>query len=380
MTQSEFKAVAIPAKGFADVCAKEAKEILNVETEISNGVVVFTSDLVEICKYIYRAHTPKKVLMYVTDADAGPTLIAALREKIKQTGLPITKNSSFLLRAHIEDFRVERQELEVEIGGDIAELSGAKVDFKNPDVTFYAHEQEGKCWLGIDLSGEDLGKRDFRIFLGPQALKGHIAASLIKLAEFDSSKVLLDLFCRNGIIPIEAALMVLNCSPHRFGKEKFLFRKLPMLEDKDWDEILSKIDEECDPNAKASVIAMDPQFASISASKKNAKIAGANKPITFSRTDLQFLDAKFGEHAIDCLVTLTPQIRQGTPEEKVDKILKEFFYQAEFVMKKTGRMVLITQTAEDYLKKYAEDYKFKMQEERVIWQGNAEFSVMVFER
>jgi len=368
--------IAVPAPGFEDVCAAEAKEILGIPAKAGKGVITFSVDsLLDACAYIYKAHTPARVMLELLRGRDALGLPGKIDDSLRQW---LPDGSTFVVRAQTDNEDVPRQELELMFGDAIHERFGNKVSLKTPDVTFLILVEQETAYFGIDLSGGDLGRRDYRIFLGPEALKGHVAASLVRLAGYEKKHAFLDLFCRNGIIPIEAALMVAKLSPHHYGKEKFPFRKLPALKGTDWDAFFSKIDKEA-KDAEANIIAMDPQFSNISAAKKNAKIAGIVKTITFSRTDLQFLDAQFGKHAINTLVTLPPQPSVNLPKEKVDKMLKDVFYQAEFVMKKGGTVVLITRTGADVLAAAAKEYQFTLKEERKVWQGDAELHVLVFQ-
>jgi putative N6-adenine-specific DNA methylase len=379
---NKLNALAIPARGFEDVCAAEVREILEVVAKGSKGVVSFPCELLELCEYIYRAQTPGRVLAELIHLKASDDIAEKLSDKITESILLpwLPNDATFVVRAQTDTEEIPRQELEYALGDAIHTKLGNKVDLKNPDVTFVVLIEQGQCYLAVDISGPDLGKRDYRIFLGPEALKGHIAASLVRLSGYHKKQTFLDLFCRNGIIPIEAALMAAKRSPHFFGKEKFAFRKLPMLKETDWESIFAKIDKQADAEASATIIAMDPGFNNISAAKKNAKIAGIVKTITFSRTDLQFLDAKFGKKAINTLVTLPPQPSVNLSKQRVDAMLKEVFYQAEFVMKSGGTCVLITRTGADVLKAAAAEYKFTLKDERKVWQGDAELVALVFQK
>lgn len=375
---SKLNILSIPARGFEDVCAQEVKDILGVSAKAEKGVVSFSVDsLPPACEYIYRAQTPGRVVLELFRTK-GHDVLESVPKKLDGLRAWLPESATFVVRAQTDKEDIPRQELEVTIGEAIFTATGNKVNLQQPDVTFIIIVEQGTGYFCVDLSGPDLGRRDYRIFLGAEALKGHIAASLVRLAGYETKQVFLDLFCRNGIIPIEAALMASKRSPHFFGKEKFAFRKLPELREMEWDAFFTKLDKSAHESS-ANIIAMDPGFNNISAAKKNAKIAGIVKSITFSRTDLQFLDAKFGKRAINTLVTLPPQPSVNLSKDRVDAMLKEVFYQAEFVMKKGGTCVLITRTGADVLKAAAEEYKFALKNERKVWQGDAELTVLVFQ-
>jgi 23S rRNA G2445 N2-methylase RlmL len=372
---SKLHGLAIPHKGCEDICAAEAHEILGNGT-VSHGLVRFESTLLDMCSYTYRAQTPIKVLQLLFDFPINGDVVEQFKKHF--TSDMFAKDATFVVRALTDLEEVERQALEHDLGAVIFK-TGAKVNFKQPDITFFALVHQHHFFFGIDLSGDELGRRDYRIFLGQNALKGTLAASLVRLSGYSEKHLFLDPFCRDGIIPLEAALLINKQSPHIYGKDKFLFRRLPSIASTNWDAFFDAIDKHR-VELDVRILAMDPNFASISGAKKNAKIAGVSKTITFSRTDLDFLDAKFGKKAIDTIVTYVPQVTSALPQIKADSVIKNVFYQAEFVMKSKGTAVFITQTCVDAIKKYAEEFKFTLEHERQVYQGQAMLTVFVFRR
>ncbi len=368
----KIPAIAVPVPGFSDVCADEAKE-LSGASKVVDGIVTFSvKDMLELCSFIYRARTPSKVLQHLFDFKIKDDVLEDIKKHIKLDLMP--KDATFVVRASTDDEQFDRREIEAGVGEIIA-TTGAKVNFSRPDITFYVIIFQGHCWFGIDLCGEELGKRDYRVFLGPAALKGDVAASLVRLAHHDFKKPFLDPFCRNGVIPIEAVMMATEKSPHYFKKEQFLFRRLPWLKATDWDAFYEKLDK---VKETSPIIAMDPEFRNISATKKNAKIAGVVRDITFSRTDLEFLDAKFGKKAVETIVTMPPQPSSNIPQAKLDALLKDIFYQAEFVLMNKGTCVMITQSGAEHMKKSAHGFGFVLEHERKVWQGQSELTVLIF--
>ena len=117
----------------------------------------------------------------------------------------------------------------------------------------------------------------------------------------------------------------------------------------------------------------------INAAKKNAKIAGINKAINFSRIDPEWLDLKLDKESIDKIVTHPPELTKHTNPKDIEKIHDQFFYQAEFIIKKDGKVVVITKTT-DLIKKAAEKYKFKVEKEREVWEGKEAFKLVVFSK
>jgi 23S rRNA G2445 N2-methylase RlmL len=322
-----MKAIAITNKGIEDICALEIKELIKTDSKIKKGFLLFDATEKDIIKLIYSGRTLTKVLL-INDLDK------------------YLKNKTFAVKS-----------LSTKLSKQIADkISKGKVDLKNPEVIIYAIDSEN---YGIDLCGEDLSKRDYRIFLGPESLKGNVAYSLLRIAGFDKKQKLLDCFCKSGIIPIEAALYSLGKSVHFYSKDKFLFLNHWPWSEKYLEELDSKNDK-----ASLHIYSSDTSMNHLNSAKKNAKIAGINKFIKFSRVDLKDIDLKYDK--IDCLIT----IPSGNPEQ--------FFKQAKEVLKKNGKLVLIMKKGAEEIKKASKDFKLK--EERVIMQGKEEWKFLVLER
>jgi len=323
----KMKIIAQTNKGIEDITALEIKETINKTSQISNGKILFEANKKEITKLAYLSQSITKLI-----------LLDDLNKWVK--------NKTFAVRA-------ENKELEIKIADKIKE---GKVDLNNPEIIIYAIDSEN---YGIDLSGEDLSKRDYRIFLGPESLKGNTAYSLLRIAGFDSNKKILDCFCRSGIIPIEAALYCLKKSPQYYSKDKFLFLKYWPEQEKNLEELDTQIKKQ-----KFQINCADFSMNHLNAAKKNAKIAGVNKEIKFSRIDFKDLDLKYKE--IDCLVTM-PSVNADT-----------FFKQAKQIISKKGKIVLIMKTNAEEFKRAGKE--FKLAEERTIMQGKEEWRVLILKR
>lgn len=76
--------------------------------------------------------------------------------------------------------------------------------------------------VGLDSTGESLHKRGYRKLTAKAPIAENLAASLIMLTPWNSSRVLVDPFCGSGTIPIEAAMMAANMAP---GMNRSLDRK-----------------------------------------------------------------------------------------------------------------------------------------------------------
>ena len=85
---------------------------------------------------------------------------------------------------------------------------------KQLDVRIHAFINERYCTFYLNLSGEPLFKRGWRVEKrrrGP--LKKNMAAGLLALSGWTPDQPLLDPFCGSGTIAIEAAQIACNMAP-----------------------------------------------------------------------------------------------------------------------------------------------------------------------
>lgn len=277
-------------------------------------------------------------------------------------------------------------DIEQKLNSVISSQYSVNVDYKNPQTRifllitqrtitlgadFTSPAKEDTLYTGIDYSGIDLGRRSYRIFLGTESIKGTLAAALLHFCGYEPKHALLDPFCRHGTIPIEAALLATNTSPNKFDKEKLAFTKLPH----------SKLTiKDSEKDFRGTILAMDNNFKNVSHAQKNAKIAGIVKRIDFSRTDLDWLDAKIGKKNCDRIITYPPQPGRSLAEATASKIYHDLFYQAEFILKQNGKIGLLMKRGAELLAPHAAKYGFKLEKQINGKQGEEEFSFLVFGR
>lgn len=91
------------------------------------------------------------------------------------------------------------------------------VDLARPDVRVNVYLDRDQATVSIDLSGESLHKRGYRIEGGKAPLKENLAAAILLRAGWPaiaaSGGHFIDPMCGSGTLPIEAALMAADVAP-----------------------------------------------------------------------------------------------------------------------------------------------------------------------
>ena len=436
-TKQNLKVLAITHLGISDITQKEALGLVSAKNIVTNkaSIVFEAASINDAAKFAYKAQSVQRVVLLCAEyqLNADDKFIDNLKlNLLKDDGITALKKTltslskkTFASRFLKQESESEAssslvtQEIEALIGEHLHETYKLKVDLKQPDIIFLSYFEDNKFYLGIDISGFDLSKRDYRLFTHPTALKGTIAYSLLRIGDYVLKDVLLDPFCGSGTIIIEAALFRSGLSPHYYKKDKFLLSKIKdlkidfnkfddasnlikkQLSDKKADKkssdkkksdnnlatskeskksIQKETENNTDPGTNSDngdIIGIDINFSAISSARKNGKIANILEYIKFSRMEISWIDTKFKEKSLDKIITNPPKITRSVDPKDVEKIYKELFYQGEFVLRSKGTVTVIT-SSPNVMKQKAEEYKFKLLHERELWHGKEMLNVLVF--
>ncbi len=345
-----MKALALTFPGLSDVCATEIKQLIGKTCKELSEAALFEADPEDIIAVCYRAQSVIRVILVLSEGTAEE--LSVPKEYLTGT---ISVDAKSTTKAN-----------------EIAARIPAQKVYKNADIPLYAHNEGAHWWLGIDLTG-DIGKRDYRIFIGSEVLTGPTAFGVLQLAGYEPKHTLLDPVCRAGTIAIEAALSAAHFPVRSYSKDKIRFKLL-----KFDDTVFTKHDKKI-RETTGTIIALSEQFPHVQAARKNAKIAGIIKAIDFSRTETEWLDIKFEKNSIDRIVTQPIEFNTTFPVEKAKKIASLFFERASAILKKNGTIGLVLRQGKDeYLA--AAQQKFSLDHERIIMQGKEAWNVLVFSR
>jgi len=371
-----MKGLAITSKGIEDIAALEIKELVNAECKTEENCVIFDFKKFEdLCLLCYKCQSVDRIL-YLLGSFEFKDFFKALEkfiDKIKFEGWML-KNKKIkidCLRQGTHDFKSVDVETEA-AAFLLKKLKSAKVEMREHDIIFFFYVINQKCYFGVDFAGFELNKRGYKIFQHSASLRGTIAYALIRSSGFEKKEEMLDPFSRDGVIPIEAAIYSSDFPTNYYSKEKFAFLKLKL--GIDFEKFFAPIDKKI-KKKKLEIYSFDHLFKFVDYSKKNAKIAGIDKQMNFSRVEIEWLDIKFTKQSIKRIVTSLPTSKSAD----LDKIYNEFFYQSEFILKKDGTVAVISRLPE-LAKKHALKHNFVAEKEKEIWSGEQMLNIIVFKK
>ena len=374
-------------QGFEDVVASELINFGAYNIKKNLGIVTFDlKNIIDLCKITYKAQSINRSVLLLNEFKIDKNILSSVKNFV-DSKIPSLNEWCF------DSFKIDTKRLgehdfnSIEISSFISKLIIKKykeennhdinADFKNPKLIFYLYITQDKGFFGIDFGGIDLAKRQYKIFNHPEALKGITGYYLLKEAKYTKDKILIDPFMGSGVIPIEAAILSSNHAVQFYDKDKLIFTRYPFFKSFE-DSFFEKIDKKID-KSKQKIFGYDFQLRFLNATQKNAKLAGIGKSLNLSKIDVEWLDTKFEKNSVDLIVTDPPRSGKHKDLEKLKKTYTELFYQAQYVLKKKGKVVLLARD-DEIMTTCAKIHKFKLGKKNIIFQGKEKFFVLSFVR
>lgn len=235
---SQYKFTVTAARGMLPILQKELVEIGIKQSKTEQGNIRFTGTLEQAYRVCLWSRVAIRVLLPIAHIGAEST--DELYEGIKaidwqqhldaeDSTLAVDFNS---FRSKIKHTQFGAQRVKDGIVDYFRELTGKRpsVDLYQPDLRINVYVKHNQATVSIDLSGESLHKRAYRVANTAAPLKEHLAAAILYTADWpklaQQGWSLIDPMCGSGTFLIEAAMMAADIAPgiHRdyFG---FLYWK-----------------------------------------------------------------------------------------------------------------------------------------------------------
>ena len=174
----------------------------------------------------------------------------------------------------------------------LREREGARpdIDTVRPDARVHLFLDEGSATLYLDVSGESLFKRGWRLDKGEAPLRENLAAGLLALSGWTPDAPLLDPFCGSGTILIEAAWIALGVPPGIW--RPFAFERLRPHDAWLWRNLKDDARAHVATRLEQPLVGCDVQASAIAAARSNAERAHlGSEAIRFEICDARQLPA-----------------------------------------------------------------------------------------
>lgn len=170
------------------------------------------------------------------------------------------------------------------------------VDLRNPDLRVNVHLRHDVATLAIDLSGESLHRRGYRLRGVAAPLKENLAAAILLRSGWPALAAqgwdCLDPLCGSGTLIIEAALMATDTAPGLL-RERFGFERWCGHQPKLWQQLVEEARErrlKGRVHRAARYLGFDHDAAAVRAAIANAERAGLGDEVHFEHRTLAALE------------------------------------------------------------------------------------------
>lgn len=175
--------------------------------------------------------------------------------------------------------------------------SRPSINKKDPDLRINVCLHRGKVSIALDLSGESLHRRGYRLQAGEAPMKENLAAAMLirsglcrEDVEFDN---LLDPLCGAGTLIIEAAMMLADIAPG-LNRKQFGFSRWTQHRASLWSDLLAEAQARKQfglAKITINLIGLDKDKQVIEYAKNNAERAGVSSIVNFRAARLESLSA-----------------------------------------------------------------------------------------
>ncbi|RME54209.1 hypothetical protein D6777_04540 [Candidatus Woesearchaeota archaeon] len=325
--------------GLESIAELEIKDLCSAPCKkLSPGLLKFSTNnidrLLKFCRSLITVYEFKKSFTF-----------SSLNEIT--LNLPEIKiNGTFKVKC-FKNLNFSSQEVEKKVG-EFYYNKGNKVNLDNADNVIIVDIIENLCIIGVAIVRKNLTKRAYKLRVHNQSLNASIAYGMVRFSGWNKSQILVDPFAKDGTLVIEAASFALSL-PREIEGDYF---------DKD-------------NNSNLQIYAYDNNLHNIQNCKVNSKLANINDKIKFSKIDISWLDVKFNENEVDHIITSPPLF---SSHNDATNVYKELFDKANIVLKRNGKLTILTNKSLDFIT------NLKLDDHFVIEHGENTYYILKYSK
>jgi 23S rRNA (guanine2445-N2)-methyltransferase / 23S rRNA (guanine2069-N7)-methyltransferase len=309
---ASFSFYASAPRGLADLLADELRHAAAQEVVERGAGVAFQGALEAGYRACLWSRVANRVLLQIASfaADSPDSLYAGVRQvdwrehlSVERTiACEFTSVESRFEHSHFAALRVKDG-----IVDQMRELTGSRpsVDTEAPDVRIHVHAQRQQVTVSIDLSGESLHQRGYRVRGVSAPLKENLAAGILLRAGWqklaDAGGAFLDPMCGSGTLPIEAAMIACEIAPGA-RRERFGFEGWRQHDAALWNELRAEAEERArGRKPRAPIRGFDTDSRAVAVAIQNLERAGLRGLVHVERRDLAQADRGGSERGLLCV-------------------------------------------------------------------------------
>ena len=192
--------------------------------------------------------------------------------------------SSYCNQKNIRDNRIVSLKAKDAIADRFMQDTGLRPDSGNDNsqLVLFIYWVDDICSVYIDTSGESIARHGYRLHGWKAPLSEALAASIVLNTNWDQESPFINPMCGSGTLAIEAALLLTNRFPGLY-RQNYSFMHLKGYESIIYEHVRGEIDKQILPKKVPQIIASDIHAGALRLAKMNARKAGVEDLIWFSR-------------------------------------------------------------------------------------------------
>jgi 23S rRNA (guanine2445-N2)-methyltransferase / 23S rRNA (guanine2069-N7)-methyltransferase len=177
------------------------------------------------------------------------------------------------------------------------------IDTDRPDVRVNLYLRRDQATLSLDLSGDSLHRRGYRVHGVEAPLKENLAAAILLRAGWPALSAqgapMIDLLCGSGTLPIEAAMMAADVAPG-LGRERFGFLAWRGHDAAAWEALVADARQrrEAGIDRLPIIQGFDHDEGAIDAARKNLARTDLGGRVKFDVRSLSDCAAEYSAHGL----------------------------------------------------------------------------------
>ncbi len=307
------------AKGLEELVAAELVSLGFTSAKLERGGVFFNGSLVDGCKACLWLRTASRVLLTLAEFPANSP--QELYDGVRTVDWPqyLRPEMTLAVDAVLRDSAMTHSgfialKTKDAVVDTIRDRFGSRpnVDTRDPDLRINVHLVKNHCTLSLDLAGDPLDRRGYRLDRNKAPLRENLAAAVVAFSGWQGAVPLYDPMCGSGTIAIEAALLASKTAPGLL-REKFAFQNWPQHDPVAWKTVISEAEALRLPELPVKICGYDRSPGSIEMARQNARRARVAGMVSFNPADI----STFTPPVLPAIIILNPPYgeRMGEAEE-----------------------------------------------------------------
>jgi len=293
---SELQFVATVPRGFADLLATEIAALGATNVKETSGSVSFQGTLAIGYRALLESRLASRVLLQIARSPVATTddFYAFARgidwrEHMDPRGTlacEFTGKHPSITNTHFGALKLK--DAIVDQLRDTTRLRPS-VETQRPDLRVLAHAAKGSIALLIDLAGDALSRRGYRLAGGEAPLRENLAAGILARAGWpaiaSAGGEFLDPMCGSGTFAIEAAWMATGTAPGLL-RDFWGFQGWRGHDASLWNEVVDAAKARLLHQVPVTIRGSDRNRAAIATAQANARRAGVGRDLVFEHLDI----------------------------------------------------------------------------------------------